>query len=137
MSFAVDFRAYLLAQSAIASAVGERVHVGMVPEETEPPYLWMQRAGASHERTLDQPQGETPFEERWDLEAIAAEPDDLATLDEAIRGLDSARGDFGDGRMQALFVEDQADDYVPKGVWSDEGLDVAAYQITVYGYAPG
>jgi hypothetical protein len=39
--------------------------------------------------------------------------------------------------MQSLFLEDQEDDYIPKGVFSDTGLDVAAWSATVYGYTPG
>jgi len=136
-NFGEDFRSFLLAQSAIAAAVGSNVHVGSVLEEIEAPYIYLQRARASHERTLDQAQGEIPFEEQWDLEAIADNPTDLVTLVDAVRGIDCARGTFGTSRMQSLFLEDQADDYLPKGVFSDKGLDVAAWSVTVYGYEPG
>lgn len=136
-TFAENFRVFLLAKPAIAAVVTTHVHVGSVPQEIVPPYLYLQRARANHERTLDQTQGEVPFEEQWDLEAIADTPADLAALSEAVRGIDCARGTFGAGTMQSLFLEDQADDYIPKGVYSDEGLDVAAWTVTIYGYKPG
>lgn len=135
-TFGENFRSYLLGQSAIAAVVGTHVHVGSVPQDITPPYLYVQRARANHERTLDQAQGQVPFEEQWDLEAIADNAADLATLSEAVRGIDCARGNFGAGKMQSLFLEDQEDDYLPKGLYSDQGLDVAAWSVTVYGYKP-
>jgi hypothetical protein len=111
--------------------------VGSVPEQITAPYVYLQRARAAHERTLDQQQGEIPFEEVWDLELIVDDPEDLATIAELIRGLDCACGAFGAGTMQVLYLEDQADDYVPKGTFADQGLDVAAWSVTVLGYAPG
>lgn len=136
--FATYFRAFLLAEPTIASLVVDHVHVGNVLQDVDPPYIYIQRAGTGHERTLDQAQGTWPFEERWDLECISDDPDELQSLADSVRRLDSARGAFGvGGSIQGLFVEDQQDDYVPKGVNSDEGLDVAAFQITVYGYEPG
>ena len=136
-NFGQDFRAFLLAQSGIAAVVGSHVHVGSVPQEIEPPYIYLQRARATHERTLGQGQGETPFEEQWDVEVIVDDPTKLETLAAAIRGVDCARGTFGAGRMQGLFLDDQADDYIPKGVFSDAGLDTVAWSATVYGYAAG
>jgi hypothetical protein len=135
-AFSQDFRAMLLEQPQITDLVGTRIHVGAVPEEIEPPYLWLQRAGVSHERVIDQRQGEEPFEQRWDLECVVADPADLEPLANAVQRLDCLRGKFGDATIQGLFVEDQQDDYVPKGVYSDEGLDVAAFAVTVYGYLP-
>lgn len=136
-TFAQDFRTFLVAQPAISAAVGTHVHVGSVPQEIAPPYIYLQRARATQERTLDQEQGEIPFEEQWDIEAISADPDQLAAITDAVRGIDCARGVFGAGRMQSIFLEDQADDYIPKGIFSDTGLDVAAWSATVYGYQPG
>lgn len=132
-----DLRAYLLAQAAIATIVGTSVHVRAVPQEIAPPYLWLARAGADLERTLDQAQGAEPFETRYDVEAISDDPQELETLAQAVRALDCAKGVCGSGTMQLLLVEDHTDDYVPKGVFSDEGLDVASFAITVYGYEPG
>jgi hypothetical protein len=134
---ASDFRAFLLADSGIAAAVGTRVHVGSVPQPTAAPYIWIGRAGVTHERTLDQSQGEQPFEERWDLEVWGEDLGDVQDLAELIRGLDCAKGTFGDGSIQLLYVEDHSDDYSPKGLFSDEGLDLAAFSITLYGYAAG
>lgn len=134
--FASDFRSFLLDQVAIAAAVGTHVHVGSVPQPTNPPYVWIGRGGVSHERTLGQAQGETPFEERWDLEVWSDELGEVQDIAELIRGLDCAKGAFGDGTIQCLYVEDHADDYSPKGNFGDEGYDLAALSITIYGYVP-
>lgn len=136
MSLASDFRAFLLAQPAIADLVGDSVHVNSVPEHVEAPYIWLRRARIAHERSLDQAQGEQPHEEGWDLEAITDDPSEIDALADAVLGIDSARGAFGYGTIQGLFIESQADDYVPRGLYSDEGLDVAAFQVAIYGYVP-
>jgi hypothetical protein len=133
---ASDFRAFLLAQSALATAVSNHVHVSIVPQETAVPYIWIGRSSTSHERILNQPQGEQPFEERWDLE-VWGTIGDVQDIAELVRDLDCAKGTFGDGTVQLVQVETHSDDYVPKGVYSDEGFDVAAFQLIIYGYAAG
>jgi hypothetical protein len=138
MSLSADFRTFLLAQPAIAAIVGTSVHVRAVPQPIDPPYVWIARAGSNQdERTLDQAQGQQPWEERWDLEAISDDPVELEDLAAAVRGLDCVKGTFGAGSIQLLIVEDQTDDYVPKAVESDQGLDLAAFQLTIYGYEAG
>lgn len=137
MSMSEDFRAFLLSKPDIANSVGSSVHVNSVPEETTPPYIWMRRSGAGSERSLGDAQGTAAFEERWDLEVISDSPGEAEDLAASVRNLDGARGTFGTGTIQALFVEDYSDEYVPKGVFSDSGLDVVPFQIVIYGYAPG
>jgi hypothetical protein len=137
MALSEDFRAYLLAETPIAQAFGTNVHVNSVPEEITPPYIWLRRSGANHERTLGQGKGEQAFEERWDLEVISDDPSEIEGLAKLIRDLDSDKGTFGTGTIQGLFVEDYSDEYIPKGVFSDEGLDVCAFQIVIFGYVPG
>jgi len=135
--FASDFRSFLLDQVAIAAAVGTHVHVGSVPQPTEPPYIWIGRAGVGTERTLDQAQGTVPDEERWDLEVWSNDCGEVQDIADLVLALDCAKGTFGDGTIQLLIVEDHADDYVPKGNYGDEGYDLAALQITVLMYSPG
>jgi hypothetical protein len=137
MSLSEDFRAFLLAQPAIAAAVGPNVHVNSVPEEVTPPYLWIRRSGGSRERSLGDAQGTPAFEERWDLEVISDSPSETADLAASVQGIDGAKGTFGTGTIQGLFLEDYSDEYIPKGVFSDEGLDVVAFQVVIYGYVPG
>jgi hypothetical protein len=132
-----DLRSFLLAQEALTALVDERIHVNHVPQESTLPYLWVGRTGTTHDRTLDQARGEQPFEEQWDCEAIAGTESEAQALGEAVRGLDCAKGAFGDGRIQLMTVEDQRDDYVPRGVPSDEGFSVCAFSLTIYAYTPG
>lgn len=131
---ASDFRTFLLAQSAISALVGTAVHVDHVPQEIALPYLWVSRARTAHERTLDQAQGEQPFEEAWDIEAISDSLSEAQDLAAAVRGVDCAKGTFGDGTIQLLVIEDQSDDYIPRGTFGDDGLSVCAFAATVYGY---
>lgn len=133
---ASDFRAFLIADAGISALVSSRVHVGSVPQPTAVPYIWIGRRGVFHERTINQATGEQPFEERWDLE-VWGDIGDVQNIAEAVRDLDCAKGTFGDGMVQLIQVEDHSDDYIPKGVFSDEGHDLAAFQITLYGYVAG
>jgi hypothetical protein len=135
-NFASDFRAFLIANGPLSALVSTRVHVGSVLQPTAAPYVWIGRRGVFHERTLNQAVGEQPFEERWDLE-VWGDIGDVQDIAEVVRNLDCAKGSFGSGTVQLFQVEDHSDDYVPKGVFSDEGFDLAAFQITVFGYVAG
>lgn len=132
-----DFRSFLLAQSDLVAVVGQHVHVNHVPQEIEAPYVWASRATTSHERTLDQAQGEQPFEEQWDVEAISDDLGEAQQLGELLRGLDCAKGAFGAGTIQLMLLEDQSDDYVPRGIPSDTGWAVCAFRVTIFGYVAG
>jgi hypothetical protein len=135
MAIGPDLRTFLLAQFAIANIVGTSAHHNHVPQSREALYIWFARAQILQDRTLDQAQGTPPFQESWDLECVADNLDDLDTLSDAVRGLDCAKGTFGAGTIQLVLVEDQSEDYLPRGVESDEGLHIAPLRLEIFGYA--
>ena len=61
--------------------------------------------------------------------------DEALELSDAVRAHNKARGAFGDGTIQGLFIRDHADDYIPRGIFDDDqGLHVAALQFEIVGY---
>jgi len=133
---AEDLLAFLLAQATI-TALTTRVHWNHVPEEPTDLYMWFARAGTDQDRTLDQAQGELPRSVSFDVECIGTDPSNVVDLAEAVQGLDCAKGTFGSGTCQLVLIGDESDEYVPRGVYSDEGLHVQVLRLEVIGYAPG
>lgn len=131
-----DLRSFLLAQSLIADGVGgERIHKLTAPqEETDEPYVVYMVSGHQHERSIDQGVGEEPFHTFFDVEIYGSDLTDAGKVAQLIRDLDGSVGAFGQGTMQALFVEDHSDDYVPKANDSDDIEMFAALQIEILGY---
>jgi len=132
-----DLRSFLLADTDIAAAVGTSVHQNHVPETSETLYIWFSRRGRERERTINESAGNVAFREYWDLEVIGTSLGDVSDLADLVDALDSSSGTFGSGTVQVLFVEDQTDDYIPRGLNSDEGLHYSAFLIEILGYAAG
>ena len=139
MSLGIDLRTKLLSDSTLAGLVGERVMQGKIAQGESDPCIWYGRAGIDPEdsRTLDQAPGERPFREQWDLEVYADSLDLLDAVADRIRLLDCYRGPFGDGSVQAVFVFDHTEDYLPRGDGSDNGRDGAFFRLEIVGYTNG
>lgn len=130
---AQDLRAVLLAAPAVAAIAGTRIHQGIVPESSTTPYLWYRRASRDTERVLGEAVGAEPDSYRFDLEAISADLEEAQDLADAVRGaLDNYRGSFGTRTAQGVFVENQDDDYYPRGIMGDETLHYAALSIQIF-----
>lgn len=139
MSFDTELRAYWLSKSAItAIAPAARVHQSNVPEAYAGAYLWYSRAGIDRADTLDMTTADNvdPWEQRFDVEAISEDQGEAIDLGSVIESLHGDRGNFGAGQIQGVFVEDQIEGYVPRGVMSDKGLEVAALVVVFIGYTP-
>lgn len=128
----INLRKHLLGDAAIAAVVGERIHQNKVPQGFDRPTIWFMRRTTENEEDLACEAGEQPFRQTFDLEVATYDIDttiDTATL---VRSrLHNHRGEFGDGKVQGVFVEDHDDDYFPKTGSSDDGLHVAALSITI------
>ena len=135
MSLGEDIRARLLADATIRAAVGgQRVHRNTIPQTKLGTRIWFSRAGVEHEDVVSDGAGVQPFRERFDLEVIGDDLDDVDTTATAVRALHKITGTFGAGTIQRMFVTDHQDDYVPRGVGTDEGAHVAAMQLEITGY---
>ena len=134
----IDIRSFLLADSDISDDVGgERIHQNVAPEEYDGAYIWYARAGTgdAEEESFDDDTGTAEFREYWDLEAITSTLTATLALIELVKNHHRHRGGFGGGTVQAIWVREHADDYIPRGVFSDEGHHVAAVQLEIVGYA--
>jgi len=132
-----DFVAYLLADSDIASAVTDRVHYLSVPQNFDDLYVWIGKAAQEHERCFDDGTGDEPFRQFWDIECIGQTLASVDLLAGYVRALDNDTGTFGAGTVQRIWIADHAEDYVPRGINSDEGFCIAALQAEIVGYTPG
>jgi hypothetical protein len=127
-----NLRAVLLADSAVAAIVSTRVHQSVVPESVEAPYVWFTRDRSDGPRCLDNGVARNT-EQQFSIECIAEDLSTSQTLADAVSAaLDGKRGTFGDDTVQGVFVDDQTDDYIPRGVSSDDGAFVAALQVRIF-----
>jgi hypothetical protein len=119
---------FLLA--AVGDAVGSRVQEGRITQGFKTPSIWYRRATVRHERALGE-EGEDPFSETFDVEVWADDRAEADAIADLIRARDGYEGAFGEGTVQAVFVDEQVDDYVPITAAGDEGESVAALSLEV------
>ena len=130
MSVDVDFRAFLLADSEVA-AITQTVALNHVPAADEAPYVWFGRTSSRDETDLGGEGGlvDTTFA----VECVATEIAVAVALGEAVRQrCNGWRGVMNSAtRVQGMFVEDAADDYVLRSAFEDESVDVVALEVQV------
>ena len=125
-------RAHLLGNAAITAIIGTSCHQGHVPQAVTVPYVWFGRANTDPLRTLDSAAGQAPFVESFDVEAISDDLDEAQTLASALKArLECHRGTFDDSTVKGIFVEDHNDEYIPRGIASDEVFHVAAMRCEI------
>lgn len=138
MSIVADTKAFLAGRAAIAAVVATRVSYNRVPMGYDGPFLWFARRTIDRsEDTTDEAVGSRPFRVLFDVEAVSMDGEDCDTLGDALAALSNYRGAYGNGStVQAIFVQEHSDEYVPRGKDADEDLEVAAFQLEVVGYEP-
>lgn len=101
------------------------------PESPDHPRIWYGRSGANEELDLSGTGGLT--QQTFDLEVISDDLDQAQDIAAAVKKyLNGKRGTFGSGTVQGVFVNDQSDDYLPRGISDESGLAVAAINITIW-----
>lgn len=128
-----DLIAYLVANSGVNNLVGNRVHANRVPETSKYPLIWLARGGKQRDKDLEGQGGITRH--LFDLECISPQLEQSLDVADAVDSTDCLaghRGTLGSRRVQGVFVEDQDEEYVPRGNADDEGLFVAALQVTIW-----
>ena len=127
-----NLRTFLLADTDVAAIVATRVHQSSVPESVDAPYIWFTRDRSDGPRCLDNGVARTT-EQQFSVECIAESLSTSQALADAVSdALDGYRGTFGDSTVKGVFVDDQTDDYIPRGVSSDDGAFVAALQVRIF-----
>lgn len=130
---AENLRAFLLDKATITTFVGaDGVHQGLVPQDVTLPYIWFKRSARRYLETTDAAPGADPDEERFDLECISDDLDESQDLSQAVcDALNAYRGTFGDTTISGAFVDDQDDDYVPRGTLGETELHTAALAVQI------
>jgi hypothetical protein len=133
---AENLRSVVIASTAIAAeftgiAAPYAVIQGWEPQEDTLPRMHFARSSFSEEVDLNAEGGLT--EQQFDLEVISDDLDEAQDIAHATRKfLNGKRGTFGTQTVQGVFVEDHNDDYIPKGVASEEAYHVAALAVTIW-----
>ncbi|GAA4442937.1 hypothetical protein [Bremerella cremea] len=137
MSLPESFRAFCLSRPAIADLVEDRIHqaraVGGL--EIRFPFVVFFRRGQQHESELDQAEGEEPFRQSFDVECASLDLGQSQDLADALKTLHNYEGPLGAGTVQAIFIEDQDDDYQPRIAAEDAAVHVATLQVEIIGYS--
>jgi hypothetical protein len=119
-----NFRAFLLADTAIAAVVGQRVNYNHVPQSKDPPYIFYQQSGANDDGALGDSPG-TPNRPVYAIECWAELPEQAITLKNLVQGkIHKYRGAFGaaGSTVQGIFAADVSDEYEFNGDGGDSGL---------------
>ena len=133
-----DIRTWLIADAAITAVVGARVFENKINQGNDDNVcIWFARATTSGEDALDDDSGTKPFRQIFDLEVISKDIADTNTVADLITAKRLHRGTFGVGKVQGVFIDDHSDDYIPRGVNSDDGWHIAAFQLDIAGYTQG
>ena len=78
-----------------------------------------------------------PEEQNFDIEIYHFDPEVVESNANALHLLDGYRGNFGDGSVQQILVDDQNDDYQPRVDFGDDlFFQVAFIRVEVRLYSP-
>ena len=135
-SLGVDFRSFILDQSALTAYIGARCYQNAVTQDAADvsDYIWFERASIEREQVLTDQTGVPPFRETLNVECVSANIVSAMAMADAVRKLDGSRGAFGDGLILAMFINEHSDDYVPRSDMSDTGRFVGSLVAEVVGH---
>lgn len=134
MTIGEDIRRWLLGLPEVTGIVGDRIHQNKVPQDTTAAYIFYVQASADSDTGSTLGESDQLMDETYDIEVISTDLGEALQVKSAIQTRHKHRGPFGTGRVQCLLMEQVADDYVPKGVQSDQGWNVAPLDMRILGY---
>lgn len=129
-NLAENLRTEILAATPL---IGTRCHKNHVPQSQGKiyPRVWYQRTSKTDDPDLDGTVGGL-IEELYDIEVMSEEADEAETVADTIRtALHAKQGTFGAGTIKACFVSDVDDNYEPRGIGSDDGINIVALQVRI------
>lgn len=133
MSVTKDLRRFLIADNAITIKKIEegKSHV----EADEDGFIVIAIQDTERARLLTKSDG-SPETVIFDVEIYHEDPDTVESCVNAIHALDMHNGDFGNGHVQAIFVDNQSNEYVPRVQFEEEpSFDFAFVRLEVRGYS--
>ena len=121
-----NLRAFLLAGTSIADAVGTRIAFNKFPQTKGTPRIFFQQSGSVDDIAMDDSAG-APTRPQFTIEAYDSTPEGAVALKRLVQDrLHKHRGAFGDTTVKGIFAADVADNYTPNGLGEDAGLHWAA-----------
>uniref|UniRef100_A0A6M3L9Y2 DUF3168 domain-containing protein n=1 Tax=viral metagenome TaxID=1070528 RepID=A0A6M3L9Y2_9ZZZZ len=130
-SIGEDIKAYLLADiTGVNAIVSGRVHQNHVPIIASMPHIWYGRSADEEVTCMD---GGTGLHRcNFDVECIASSADAAIDLADAVKSrLHTSSSTTGGVNILVMFVNDHDDNYVPKGLGSDDGSHVSALDVRI------
>jgi len=120
--------------ASVQPLIANRMHYGRVPEKQANvfPRLFFERSNHEDFADIDGTKGNY-IEDTFNLEVISNQSSDLDIVSDKIwEDVNLYYGAVSsDVTVKGIFIEDQRDDYEPKGIGGDLGLDVASFQMRV------
>ena len=112
----------------------EQVYDMTVPENVEPPFIWLGRRGQTSWGLLE-PDSQ-PFITYVDVECVDYTPTAALALADSVREYlaEVPPSTFGQGTIQAVNVDDQDDGYVIRNAAADERMIVGALDVAMINY---
>ena len=132
-SITEDLIEYTLGATAVTALIANRMHELHVPMAGRGPWVYVVLDSSDDLRALDAAVGDEPLQFNLSLECWAGTPREAEDVSGAIRDrINNFSGALSSTRtVQGVFVNSQADDYVPRGQGSDRGLFARSLSATV------
>jgi len=119
----------------IASRVSNRIHFGIVPKNQANnfPRMFLSRSSKDTKPNMDGT-GKTDYcDEGFDLEVISNASSDILVITDLL--WENVNCHFGfitsTKLVKGMFLSNQDDEYIVKGIGNDIGLDIAAFNLRV------
>jgi hypothetical protein len=135
-SIGEDIRSFLIGSTAIATHFSNAAAAGVIEQNTiresaPSPRIWFQRDEENEEADLSGERG--LVESAWNIEVHSTGDDERFNISDAIKRV--THGDqitMGSRKVQSVRTRDHDDDYVPRGIGSEEGVYVSALHATIW-----
>lgn len=129
------FTSTVYAAKNVAARIGKRAHKGMVPRNQANafPRLFLERSSKEFDIDLDGGGRGTLITDTFDLEVISNKSSDILVLSNDLWSYVHCHyGSIASTQtVKGMFLENQDDDYEPRGIGNDFGLDTAAFSLRV------
>ena len=135
-SIGEDIRTFIIGSTSVASHFDAITAPGVVEQnkirqEAPSPRIWYQRD--TEEEQVDLTGAGGLVESTWDIEVHSTDDDARFDIADALKArMNGYFGTFGSRKVQGVFIKDHEDDYIPRGVGSEEGFYVAALSATIW-----
>ena len=122
--------------AGVGTAVGGRIHQTHMPQRSQYPAVYLINTAADEELTMGGRDVYPVVRAVFDIEVLSTGLDEANTIadqvDTALQGIRNSDWLGPTNDIQAAFLEDKDDDYVPRAAGTDDGINVVAYSATIW-----